>query len=472
MDVNDSAQAMTRASPTWAWLENLAGGMKLALFRDPAAFRFHASAGQLVALAATSLAVSGASSLVLSAADGVFNPQALPSQLLWVPLALLAGYLVGRIMRDNRYAFLVAIAVGSVAIALTAAATLVWLAVDRAWIKVPADIGATGVYRLLFTWWALATWVAIRRLTLASPRRIVSPALVVTLVVLLPAYYLPAEPLWDASTDEIGLDTPTGPSRFDERALYAQGDLLRAAEQRLLPERAGVEDLYFVGFAPSAAQDVFMKETLAIGRLLEESFDVAGRTISLISHPAVMDRYPIATLTSLRHALRAVAGRINPDEDIVLLHLTSHGSESHELSVEFYPLDLQPISPSDLRSALDDAGITWRIIIVSACYSGGFIDALKDARTLVVTASDATHTSFGCGNAFDFTYFSQAYFDEALRRTHSFEKAFSIARDAIALREQRERLEPSNPQMAIGKSMQAKLARLEKKWLAETANAK
>ena len=82
------------------------------------------------------------------------------------------------------------------------------------------------------------------------------------------------------------------------------------------------------------------------------------------------------------------------------------------------------------------------------------------------------HTSFGCGNAFDFTYFSQAFFDEALRNTWSFEKAFSIASRSIARREQKEGLELSNPQMAMGKAMAAKLSGLEKRFSAEAANAK
>ena len=54
------------------------------------------------------------------------------------------------------------------------------------------------------------------------------------------------------------------------RALYAQHELLRVAIKNIKPERAGVEDLYFVGFAPYASQDVFMKETLSIGKLLEK----------------------------------------------------------------------------------------------------------------------------------------------------------------------------------------------------------
>jgi len=214
-----------------------------------------------------------------------------------------------------------------------------------------------------------------------------------------------------------------------------------------------------------------MKETIAVGRLMEQRFGTAGRSVSLISNPAVADEYPMATLTSLRHVLRSIGERIDPQEDIVLLHLSSHGSLANDLAVEFQPLQLQQITPEDVRTALDDAGIKWRIVVVSACYSGGFVDALKDDNTLVVSASDASHASFGCGNGSAFTYFSQAYFNEALRQTWSFENAFNLARESIAKRERDERLEPSNPQIAIGGPMRAKLARLEKRMSAETANA-
>ena len=57
------------------------------------------------------------------------------------------------------------------------------------------------------------------------------------------------------------------------------------------------------------------------------------------------------------------------------------------LEVSLPPLELAPLTAPALRSLLDDAGIKWRIIVVSACYSGGFVDALQDDNTLIVTAA-------------------------------------------------------------------------------------
>lgn len=465
MEVENWTQATPRASAWRQWLENLVVGLRLAFFLRPAPFQFHVSANHFIALALTCLAVNFACSYALVGPGGVFNLQALPSTALWVTLTLVAGYLSGQVMKDDLYVLLIPIAVGSIGIPFSIASSVIWFAAEHRGFMVPGDFDLTGVFQLVFVWWALAILVAIRRLAVPMTHRAISPAAIVALVVLAPAYFLPAEPLWEAAFDPAESAVVAGQRQraFSERALYAQTELLGAAMEGIKAERAGVEDLYFVGFAPYASQDVFMKETLAIGKLLEERFGVGGRAISLISHSSLVDQFPIATLTSLRAALRAVGERINADEDVVLLHLTSHGSETHELSVEFYPLELQAIRPADLRSALDASGIKWRIVVVSACYSGGFVDALKDTRTLVLTASDARHTSFGCGDAFDFTYFSKAYFDEALRKTYSFENAFTMAKESIRLREQNEGLEHSNPQIFMGEAMQAKLAKLEER---------
>jgi hypothetical protein len=252
-----------------------------------------------------------------------------------------------------------------------------------------------------------------------------------------------------------------------EAALYAQPELLRRTLQAIAPQRPGIADLYFVGFAPYASQEVFRRELESVGRLMQERFDVGARSVRLVNHPALVRESPIASLTSLRQALAAVGKRIDREEDIVLLHVTTHGSEDHRLSVEFRPLQLTQIAPRDLRAALDDAGIKWRIVVVSACYSGGFIEALRGPTTLVLTASDAKHTSFGCSNDSDYTYFSRALYEEALRKTRSFPEAFGLARESIRQREKREKLEPSNPQMALGEAIGPKLVALARRLSAQ-----
>jgi hypothetical protein len=248
-----------------------------------------------------------------------------------------------------------------------------------------------------------------------------------------------------------------------EDAFYAQPLLLERALAQLKPGTKGVEDLYFIGFAGYGSQDVFMKETEVIERLFRERFDTSGRSLVMVNNPATALKYPVASATALERALRRVGEVMDREEDILFLYLTSHGSKEHRLSADFWPLELRDIDPGMLKRMLDKAGIRWRIITVSACYSGGFVEPLKDERTLVVTASDATSNSFGCSNESEFTWFSKAFFDEELRRTHSFTTAFRRAEISIEQRENREAEEPSHPLISLGSAIQPRLLRLEKR---------
>ena len=111
-----------------------------------------------------------------------------------------------------------------------------------------------------------------------------------------------------------------------------------------------------------------------------------------------------------------------------------------------------------LARMLHEAGIKWRVIVVSACYSGGFIEPLKDANSVVITASAPDRTSFGCEPGRDFTYFGQAYFRDALAGTRSFTRAFEAAREGVAKMEAAEGMDPpSEPQMWVGVAMAERL---------------
>src|SRR5207302_8140307 len=129
----------------------------------------------------------------------------------------------------------------------------------------------------------------------------------------------------------------------------------------------------------------------------------------------------------------------------------------HRLSAVQPPLELSPLTPTALARMLQDAGIKWRIIVVSACYSGGFIEPLRDDNTIVITASSADRTSFGCEAGRDFTYFGEAYFREALAKTRSFVRAFDLAKEIVAKAEAQEKLVPSQPQIFIGNAIGRRL---------------
>src|SRR5208282_6679948 len=125
------------------------------------------------------------------------------------------------------------------------------------------------------------------------------------------------------------------PNPAAEAVLIKQPQLLYEALSDLEDERPGVTDLYFVGFASYAAEDVFRKDIEVARDLFDERFDTDGRSIALINNPQTMFDEPFATVSNLRATLSEIGDIIDPDQDVVMLYLTSHGSRDHKLSVEF-----------------------------------------------------------------------------------------------------------------------------------------
>ena len=83
---------------------------------------------------------------------------------------------------------------------------------------------------------------------------------------------------------------------------------------------------------------------------------------------------------------------------------------------------------------------------------------------LNIHASDAEHTSYGCGRKSDLTYFGKAMYDEQLRKsTLSFEVAHAAARKMIKVREEEAGKDDgySNPQIKAGEGIKKRLNRLE-----------
>jgi hypothetical protein len=247
-----------------------------------------------------------------------------------------------------------------------------------------------------------------------------------------------------------------------ETLLYRQPALLDETLSRLRPQRNKHVDLFYVGFASFATEDVFSIEVDYIKRLFDERFGTKGHSVNLVNHLDTLEDAPLASATNLATALKRIGKIMNRDEDVLFLYLTSHGSSDHKLAVEFWPLPLNDITPQQLKTMLDEAGIKWRVIVVSACYSGAFVDVLKGPHTLVATAAAQDRTSFGCGSESDFTYFGEAVFKEQLQRQFSMISAFKSAAVSIAEREQREKLEASRPQLWVGKSIEPYLADMEK----------
>ncbi|RZL08427.1 MAG: hypothetical protein EOP40_13140 [Rubrivivax sp.] len=253
------------------------------------------------------------------------------------------------------------------------------------------------------------------------------------------------------------VEAAAGPSApglvMSEPVLQAQATLLDRQLAALRPQRPGVIDVYVLTFAPYGEEDVFSRESAMVAEVMARRFDAQGRTLQLVNHPATGERLPWATASNLARALQGLGRIMDPREDIVFVHLTSHGARNGHLAAGLAPLRLDQVTPQGLKSALAHAGIRQRILSISACYSGSWVQPLADEASLVMTAADADHTSYGCGHLSPLTFFGRAMYDEQLRHeTRSFTQAHAAAREVIRRREIEGGKDDgySNPQIAMG----------------------
>jgi hypothetical protein len=244
-----------------------------------------------------------------------------------------------------------------------------------------------------------------------------------------------------------------------ESLLYDQPARIAAAVERVAPAVPGRPHMFFVGFAGVGEQAVFKREALYAQQVFADRFGTGERSVELINDIRDRDTYPLASVSGLDQAVKLVAERMDTDEDVLVLMLSSHGSEDG-LEVSNGKLPLAQLAPADLQEILDDSRIKWRVIIVSACYAGVFLDQLKSDTTLIVTAADSEHSSFGCDDSRELTWFGEAFLRDSLPKAPSFEAAFRKAAALIQSRETAEHQIHSNPQLFIGERMRRKLSEL------------
>ena len=388
-----------------------------------------------------------------------FNEQGLISYLIWPVVMLIAGIILSKRYQNDTLLFVPAI------LWLTADTMLILLQSGIQFMELQGwlPIWTHGViaisFVLLFVWQTASLfWIFAKKLGWRWWEQV---SMLIGAVAMLWVWQqnVKDQPIFKTSDA-----TPT----ISETAFYAQPLILNDRLNALHKNNEGASDWYFVGVAGYGNQNVFTNEIKEARQLFDVRFGTQDKSIILINNPTTWQSEPIASRTSLDKTLKHLGQIMNPSEDVLFLTISSHGAVSEsgrilgDLVLDNQPLDLDDIDPDWLRQTLDSSGIRWRVIVISACYSGTFIEKLSSPTTTIITASRADRASFGCSDDAELTYFGRAFFAEALRDTTSLEDAFKNATDRISNREALMGFSPSEPQMVSGSLMKNALPEFEK----------
>jgi hypothetical protein len=428
----------------------------------------------LLAFAVLVAAVRAGLQLVEAGALQDFNPYGLNAVIAWIALELaIAALFVRPAARTTALAamFILSVIADIVMTAMSVGAPLAMQAAGQ-----PALINnavvTSAIYILLFVWWIGAMTCIVGSLEQQSGWRVVGRIAGLWLALFAANVAMPHTPVFV-------------PPDFDPRnanwweTVYAahraegkprtglssgqivqidktQPRLLEDQFARLAPSRKGETEIYTLAVAGWADQDVFIKEIDGALEAIGSVLPIKGRTVRLINRRDTVDTIPLANFRNFSAAVHAIGDVMDKDNDVFVLVMTSHGEQTG-FALQL-PGGTAELTPQQVAAGLDGEGIKNRVVIVSACFSGIFVPPLANDNTIVITAADAKHTSFGCAPERDWTYFGDAFFHQSLHPGADFENAFEHARVLIHGWEMMDRATPSNPQGSFGRALAAKLA--------------
>lgn len=424
---------------------NTALGIVLRLVTFRAVSWAEVSASPLLTLVLWSVAAGTA---LILAAMPVFGLYSLFSSLLattLVPLLIgLCASAASRVGRD-------AIRVANVVFVPFLLGAVVYFAI----VGLAPDFAPSALLPIMLWMWLVVAVFLRRGRALPWQRKL--PLVVASMAIALAASLL-AETDMKVSEFRYGPETDdlagTAPDVDSETFWMSQHKLLSEAAARLTAGEGTGPRTYIVTLAPDGSQALFAREATMAGAALARQFAGARGPLMLSNDDASVGKRPAAIGSNLDTLAKSLSWAGKREEDLVVVYLTAHGArEAYATTVVPEFSQVEPVSAQMLREVLDESGIARRVVIVSACYSGSWIAPLKTPDTIVLTASAADRTSFGCSDDRTYTLFGEALHASGMGKGASLADAFAGMKAYIARAEAREEIKASKPQAFVGANM-------------------
>src|SRR5271156_652670 len=273
-----------------------------------------------------------------------FNPYGLNAVVAWLAIELaIAALFVGPAGRATALSamFLLSTAAEIAAAAIKLGFGLLAPAATQSALS-NSPTTAAALVAVVVAWWIGATTCVVQSLEaqsrLALVRRItalwlalfVANALVPHAPVFLPPDFDPRSSNWWEIANALYQEKAGARTVSQDiaRLEKAQPALLRAEVAHLAPPRQGVADIYALGLAGWAGQDVFVKELDGGLAAIAEVLPIKDRTLRLINNRATLETVPLANLPNFAAAVHAIGSVMDKDEDVLVLLMTSHGEQT------------------------------------------------------------------------------------------------------------------------------------------------
>lgn len=402
--------------------------------------------------------------------SGGFNPYGLNAAVAWVALDVAVAALFVR--SAARATALSAMLLLLIAAELLSNGLQIGVThVPAVTARLPAHVASTAIFVAVSLWWIGAIVAVLRTFTVLPRVAVAARAVGLWVALLAVSALIPQAPVFIGRNFDIAAANwweilharLAGPEQKTASVAaeaapreQTQEALLQAQTRALAPSTKGAAAVYALGI-DGWAEEVFLKELDGGLAALGNTLPIRGRVVRLVNNGTTLQSAPLADRRNFAAAVHAVAALMNRDDDIFILFMTSHG-EPTGFGLRLPNGALSELTPQEVAATLNNEGIKNRVVIVSACYAGTFVPPLANDNTIVLTASDAQHTSFGCAPERDWTYFGDAFFRQSVRPGRDLQQAFENARMLISGWELMDHATPSNPQGHFGPALVAKLA--------------
>lgn len=207
--------------------------------------------------------------------------------------------------------------------------------------------------------------------------------------------------------------------------------------------------IIYAGFAMHSQSKAFRNDVLS-GINLVEKLDPKA-VIFKLNNPAFGQDadWPFATAENIQIVLAEI-GKLARDQDKIVLLFSTHGNVNL-LSVNASTTYYRGVNSQNLRDWLAPLRVKPTTLILSACYSGSFLEPLQSPNRIILTAAAKDRTSFGCQFHSSNTFFIEALIGKTLDPSLSINQMADQASLGVARLEKAQNLSPpSMPQKFVG----------------------